>query len=85
MIPCPSCKGTGKVSAFACPGFVLTELKCYDCLGAGEITEGHQEAKEHGERMRLERIARQVSLRDEAARLDISPRELSDIEHGRME
>lgn len=83
MKPCPFCAGAGKIRGFGCPGFRHVEIDCVECFGSGEVPASREEAITEGERRRQDRIAREVSLRDEAKRLGISPAELSDIEAGR--
>ncbi len=78
---CPSCDGKGYNVGYACPGFRLVRLDCQVCDGGNLAAEGDQRLKK-GQAMRDDRIARDMSLREEAKRLGISPVELSRIEHG---
>ena len=60
------------------------------CLAAhtkvgSTITEEQFDWIGRGEEMRLQRISRGRSLRSEAARCGLTPKELSDMEHGRVE
>lgn len=62
----------------------VEKIHCFTCHGAGEISEEHVRLIEEGERLRADRIARGLSLREEAARLGCPPRELSDREQGKI-
>jgi hypothetical protein len=87
---CPSCNGAKRLFAFwdgrdkdgkATSGSGM--VNCFTCDGAGEITEEHARRIAAG-RARMEaRIARRVTLKEEADRLGITPAELSAIESGR--
>lgn len=87
---CPTCNGKGDswalVSGIREDGRRFCEqrtLPCYTCNGTGAITPEHAARIAEGERMRKDRIARCMSLREEAARLGISPVTLSHREQGR--
>lgn len=82
MKPCPHCKGAKVLHGFACPGFRPVELQCFRCLGNGQVPDSDLEAYEKGQQMRDDRLKRDMSLREEAARLHISPVELSHMEQG---
>ena len=85
LIICPHCKGR-KTS----PAFVTTktgncsfqETDCFTCKGAGFITKDHRDRIVKGEGIRLERIKRGLSLRQEALMLGIKPIELARLERG---
>jgi hypothetical protein len=86
---CPRCQGEGEVKArvygmrhgYACCQWRM--LLCQDCGGMGLISAAQWEARERGRRLREDRIARCVSLREEARRLGITARELSHQEWGK--
>ena len=82
MKACDYCDGTGHVTGYACPGFRPVQIKCYTCLGVGQVSASREEAIAKGEAMRQDRIRRGVSLRQEAERLGFSPMELSHWEQG---
>jgi hypothetical protein len=58
-------------------------MPCFMCNGTGEVDEGFEARLALGENRRQDRIARGLSLRQEAARLGITAEELCDREHGR--
>ena len=82
---CPTCSGQKLliVHLHTTTGGRWEKRACFTCCGAGEITEDHARQIEEGERRREDRKARYTTLREEAARLGISARQLSDIENGR--
>lgn len=89
MTTCPSCSGRRTVTAMV-DGYrdgkrfgEMRELACLTCGGKGSITTFHAEQIAEGKRRRDDRVARGMSLREEAKRLGIDPSELNDIEHGR--
>ena len=86
-VQCSTCAGTGvlrgliKPSSGAC---FNGAIRCPSCEGSGQLGPAQVQQIAEGERRRLSRIARGVGLREEALRLGISPRALSDLEHGRV-
>lgn len=56
---------------------------CLDCGGMGTISDEQWVRQERGRLLREDRIGRRVSLREEAARLGLSPRQLSQMEWGK--
>lgn len=84
MITCPSCKGKGSGWGFMCgpSGDRVGEIPCSRCKRTGEITEEHAQRIEVGNLMHHERIARGVTLREEAKRLGANFGEWSRIEYG---
>ena len=86
---CPICSGTKLVTLShvrtSTGGRSNVPMRCYQCRGAGEITEEQAEWIQRGEAMRLKRVGAYRSLRDEAKRLGITAKELSDMENGRIE
>lgn len=84
MVVCPSCNGVGGGYGFACgpKGGGVRYLACTACKGAKEITEEHAARCAQGERMRRERLGRNITLRAEASRLGVDIGEWSRIEHG---
>jgi hypothetical protein len=86
-VRCERCQGTG--TATGARHFHMadgnhqwqTSWSCDRCKGWGHISNEYVAALAEGERLREDRRARNVSLREEAARLGISPVELSRREH----
>lgn len=85
-VECPRCEGRKGGQALVNRGgdCTLEWVDCHTCGGDGEVSEEQARAIEAGEAMRHDRVERRVSLREEATRLGITPRELSDIEFGRQ-
>ena len=85
LIECPYCRGRGFVTGITCNqgGCHDRSRECAVCLGYGEITVHYAERIADGERRRQDRIRRGLSLKKEAARLQMLPEILNDIEHGR--
>jgi len=86
-ITCPSCRGK-KTSLWhinrGSGPHTWEHRTCTTCTGTGIITPEHAGRITEGERRREDRKSRLLSLRQEATRLGISARELSDIENGRI-
>jgi hypothetical protein len=80
---CTTCQGTGSTTAYGCPGFRAFQLLCDDCAGTGTVTAERAAVLEAAASRRQDRIARGLSLREEAARLGITPQEYSRLEHPR--
>ena len=74
MIPCPSCNGSGKINGLARmvsgPCRAVT-MNCFDCKGAGQITEEQRGWKVLGDVLRADRLSRDRSLGEEARRRGI--------------
>jgi hypothetical protein len=84
MSACLECKGAGKHVGFACPGFRRIEHPCEPCGGTGVAPDWQAEAVAYGFRLRQARLTRNISVREEAGRLDVSPAMLGDVEQGRL-
>ena len=84
LIICPHCKGRKTSPAFVTikTGCSFQEVDCFTCKGAGFITRDHSDRIIKGEGIRLERIKRGLSLRQEALRLGIKPIKLARLERG---
>lgn len=83
---CPACDGRKEVMVHCNRGdqpHTWEMMLCRTCYGKGEITEEHSRRIEEGEKLRADRLARNLSLIQEAARLGITPMTLSRIENGR--
>lgn len=83
---CPDCKGEKRVFAHVNRGDGGSSgfewINCLRCKGAGEVPDEQAVWMLEGVKLRTERMARGLSLREEAKRLGISPVELSAIERG---
>lgn len=84
MITCRHCKGRKTYQSFVrvkgkCS---FQEIDCFTCKGAGSITEEHSNRIIRGETIRLDRINRKLSLRQEALRLGMKSIELARLERG---
>jgi hypothetical protein len=85
---CPDCHGSRTVSAFV--DFDdpskrrLMLLACSRCQGEGTVSDQQAAWLRIGDRHRTERVGRDESLMECARRLGMSARELSDMEHGRV-
>ncbi len=83
LVDCPTCRGAGEYEVRVCPGWRSRIVKCERCKGSRRVTRAEAERVAEGRRRYQDRVSRGVSLRDEAARLGLTPRELADIEHAR--
>lgn len=81
-ITCPECNGNGFSEGYVCPGFKLIKIKCSFCGESGQVTVVDMLRRENGKKMRDDRMARGVSLREEAKKLGLKPSELGDKERG---
>ena len=86
MADCPDCKD-GVIIAFHVSysngtGEFGKQLPCSRCDGRGYIPNHTIPWIEQGKKMREERKSREVTLREEAKRRDISTLELSQMERG---
>lgn len=82
---CPDCGGKKFRTGFACPGMRPYKRPCPMCGATGEVSDVVADWIRRGQEMRADRIARDMSIREEAARLGIGPAALSDMEMGRVE
>lgn len=84
---CPSCGGRKQVARFIdCTDkrqSGMSVSNCFTCRGTGEITDDHAARIEFGKVLRSDRIANGIGIRQEAARLGMTPQALSAIENGR--
>lgn len=90
MAVCPDCAGAKRVfrfldgrredgTAFHSSGYA----DCSRCAGTGEVSQEDADRYAAGQVLRRDRLHRMVSLREEAARLGITPSELSKRERGK--
>ena len=86
VVDCPRCGGRGYNAAFVDyadgSGEFRSDLPCTYCGGAGKWSAERVEAYRAGETMRRDRVARGLSLWEEANRLGVDPVELSRRERG---
>lgn len=82
---CPECGGSGIVEIVwrGISPNAADAAECSCCNGAGTISQTQALRYQIGREMRRSRVAQGVRLQDEARRLGITPRELSDKEWGR--
>jgi hypothetical protein len=59
------------------------QINCPVCEGTGIVSPEKAAAMAEGKRRRDDRVGRRLSHREEAERLGITPRHLSDLENGR--
>ena len=85
MVKCPDCNGRkrGIVHLNTASGSRWEERDCTFCEGVGHVRAHKAEKWREGELLRADRKARNMTLRQEAQRLGISPQELSRREWGR--
>jgi len=82
-ILCPDCKGSKQLSGFGCPGLKPITIPCITCRGTGEVPEEMTLAwMPLGKKMKENRRARGMSLREEAKRRRMQPSVLSEMERG---
>ena len=86
-VRCPDCKGKKRVFAHVNrgeKGCDFRHIDCSRCKAFGEIPKEQLGWIESGRKLRAERVARDVSLFEEARRLGLTSVQLSDIETGRV-
>lgn len=86
-VRCPDCKGNKRVFAHVNSGGKgcdFRHIACLRCKGTGAIPWEQLAWIEAGRKRRSERVARDVSLMEEAKRLGITSAQLSAIETGRV-
>jgi DnaJ-class molecular chaperone len=81
---CPHCEGKGESMAFVCGTHCdYRPIKCSTCGGTGYVTVEQIAMMAEGDTIRKDRIARNLSIREEAKRLKVDFPEWSRIEAGR--
>jgi hypothetical protein len=81
MVLCPQCEGKGYFHSYF--GGDNRPMQCGFCYGEGKVAPIKAASWVSGQALQDDRMERGLSLRQEAARLRISPREISDREWGR--
>lgn len=82
---CPACNGEKGISLLCGPkGCTPGHIPCHLCNDSGKVSEEVIKRYSEGRKKRDDRLSRDLSLREEAKRLGISPIELSYIETGRI-
>lgn len=88
FVTCPMCDGKKRSLCHVNYGGSRPNewkmMDCSTCNGAGRVTQEHMQRLEAGRKLRGERVAKSLSLREEAIRLGIKVTELSDMERGRI-
>lgn len=82
---CPDCEGKKRVTAHINYGNgdgVWKEIDCFRCAGSGEVPDEQALWIVQGKLKRVDRVSRDMSLRDEARRLGIPVVDLSRMEGG---
>lgn len=86
---CPDCEGKKRLPALVNrgeKGCMWEEILCVTCLGAGEVSgdyaERREQAKAEGQALRADRNARDETLLQAAARLNMTVSEYSRLERG---
>ena len=86
-IPCPECPRNG-IQITCGPGTSqirqIGPADCRVCAGTGVITQEKKRWLDIGGGMRNNRLARNLSGREEARRRGMSPVVLNDMEHGKI-
>lgn len=85
MTTCPTCHGAKVLRGVACPGFRVVEIACFDCGGAGEVSDLRAIWARGGEQLKASRACRDMSLREAAEWIGVTPKEWSDAEFGRID
>jgi hypothetical protein len=81
-VSCPECRGAGRKHVHIYrAGWQF--VPCWECQGAGSFTPDDLARIAETERLRADRLARGLSLRDEAKRLGVATQELWDREQER--
>lgn len=78
---CGSCRGTGEVTVYACPGFTPREVQCSACRGTGTIDDARAAELSEGLRRRADRLERGLTQAQEAARLGMDRMAYSRLEN----
>ena len=82
---CPICSGEKRLSGIGCSTkkcFIPVSLECELCKAVGWIEMKIYNRYQRGQCERQGRIKREITLREEAKRLGISPSRLSRMERG---
>jgi hypothetical protein len=87
MLTCPDCKGRKKLFALVDgPDYRGgAEIDCIRCKGSGEVDECMERWMKIGGTHRTWRVAQHVSLAECAAKLGLTPADLSGMENGRRD
>lgn len=87
---CPDCKGSGQTGPVHIhwankPHEWRDSMTCLRCDGAGNITEEMADWIDRGREARDKRVARGLSMLEQARALGLSSSEVSAMEHGRRD
>lgn len=86
---CPTCKGEKRSLAHLNTGLDSSKhrwevIDCMTCQGTGQITPEHAKRIEEGKALRAKRLKSGELLYEAAARMGITPAQLSAMEQGRI-
>ena len=87
LIQCPDCRGSGTATGFVCSrtsGSFRT-MPCSRCKGAGTISVQMALWLRMGEAIRTDRIRENCGGRERARMLGLTPLQLNDVEHGKVD
>lgn len=85
LVTCPSCNGKGESFCIACGTHCrVVNFNCFTCRGSGTVTAGHLAFMNEAETIRLDRVERRLTIREEGKRLGVDFAEWSRIEGGRL-
>lgn len=82
---CPDCNGEKKVFAHVNrgeQGSGFGWIRCFRCKGSGDVPDEQAQWMSEGIKRRCDRVARGLTLREEAERLGIAVTTLSAVERG---
>ncbi len=80
LIICPACEGEKVIRALA--HMRPIEIPCRHCKETGKVPKAMLKWIERGEEIKAERLARRVTLRDEARNTGVDVMVISDRERG---
>ena len=86
-IQCPDCRGSGAVTGLACGPNVsgIRTWPCSRCKGTGVISVQMALWLRMGEALRTDRIRENCGGRERAQMLGLTPLQLNDVEHGKVD
>jgi DNA-binding XRE family transcriptional regulator len=86
---CPECQGSGRqeITGFVCGSKSQAgrvEIRCSACHGTGTVADETPDWRELGRTITVLRQAHDQSAREFARAIDVSPGDLNEAEHGRI-
>jgi hypothetical protein len=87
LVECPECKGVGDRGGFAIDsnGSFYSRVSCSLCRGGGAVAPHRVKWWTVGRAHYRARVAKMEGIRECAARLGVTPQQLSAMEHGRAD